>query len=248
MHIIDTISYFCRQNKTTMSKKISMALGLFALSFVLMFSSCDKDDDDFRSVSTLANVMAVHASPGSPDVDLYINDVLQNDTGLMFPSSSRYLQSITGLVNIKINKSGTAETIIDRDVTLNQNGSYSIFVIDTLPQLSSILTFDNLTEPILGKANIRLAHLTPDAPSIDVLDMSDSSVVFANRSYKQISDFIPVDGGVYDFGVRALGDTNVILLPSIQLMPGKIFTIYAKGLLSGTGSNAFGVEVIQNTP
>ncbi len=232
-----------------MSKKISMAFSLFALTFVLLLSSCNKDDDDDNvSVSTLANVMAVHASPGSPAVDLYINDVLQNNMGLSFPSNSSYIQSITGLVNIKINKTGTAETIIDQDVTLNQNGSYSIFVVDTLPLLSTIVTNDDLSEPVLGKSHIRFAHLTPDAPSVDILDMTDSSIVFANRSFKQITDFTPLDGGVYDLGVRAIGDTNIIALPSIQLTPGKIYTVYAKGLLNGTGNSAFGVEVIENTP
>lgn len=231
-----------------MSKKISMALSLFALTFVLLLSSCLKDDDNDNGISTLANVMAVHASPGSPAVDLYINDVLQNGTSLLFPSNSAYIQSITGLVNIKINKTGTAETIVEEDITLNQNGSYSIFVVDTLPLLSAIITTDDLSEPVLGKSHIRFAHLVPDAPSVDILDMSDSSVVFANRSYKQITDFTPVDGGVYDLGVRALGDSNIILLPSMQLTPGKIYTVYAKGLLNGTGNEAFGVEVIQNAP
>lgn len=224
---------------------VYLCLVLFSSS--AFFSSCRPDNN--TGISTLSNVMLVHASPNTPDVDLYLNDVLQNGNGFAYGDASTYVQSFTGLINIRLNERGTANVLVDKGVEFNQNGNYSIFVIDTLPDVKTMVLEDDLSEPQLGKAKVRFIHLSPDAPAVDVLNLLDSSVVVSNMSFKSYTAFLPLNAGVYDLGIRVVGDSSIIPLPSLTLSAGKVYTAMAKGLLNNNMfSTAFGVQIIQHTP
>ena len=222
-------------------------LYLILLTFTAFFSSCRRDNN--TGTSTLSNVMLVHASPNSPDVDLYLNDLLQSGNGFTYGDASGYLQSFTGLINIRLNEKGTANVLVDKNVEFNQNGNYSVFVIDTLPDVKTLVLEDDLSEPQLGQAKVRFVHLAPDAPAVDILNMLDSSVVVSNINFKSYTSFLTLDAGVYDLGIRAIGDSVIIPLPSLSVGAGKVYTAMAKGLLISSMTNtAFGVQLIQHTP
>jgi hypothetical protein len=47
--------------------------------------------------------------------------------------------------------------------------------------------------------------------------------------------------------VRAAGTNTVVLaLPNITLTAGKLYTVFAKGFLGGTGAQALGAQIIAN--
>jgi hypothetical protein len=73
-------------------------------------------------------------------------------------------------------------------------------------------------------------------------------VVFPNTSFKGYTPFTPVPGGTYNLEVRPAGSTDVVLaLPNVTLEAGKIYTVFAKGLLGGTGDQALGAQIIVNS-
>jgi hypothetical protein len=117
------------------------------------------------------------------------------------------------------------------------------------------LVEDNLAAPASGKAHIRFFHLSPDAPGVDVgvLNGSTFTPVFANRSFETQTSaatnaaFTPVDAGTYTFQVRVAGTSTVALnIPGVTLEAGKIYTVFARGLLAGSGSQALSASVIVN--
>ena len=72
-------------------------------------------------------------------------------------------------------------------------------------------------------------------------------MVFANYTFKKASAFTPLDAGTYNLQVRLAGTSTVVLdLPGITLTSGKIYTVFAKGLVGGTGSQALGAQIIVN--
>jgi hypothetical protein len=108
------------------------------------------------------------------------------------------------------------------------------------------LTVDDLTTPAAGKAHVRFIHLSPDAPAVDIAVVG-GPVVFPNSSFKQASAFTPLAAGTYNLEVRVAGTSTVALtLPPITVADGKIYTVFAKGFLSGTGTQALGAEIIVN--
>lgn len=225
-----------------MTKRFSILGTTLLLASLLVFSSCDKDDD-----KTYANVLVAHASPDAPGVDLLIDDVKQNSAALLYPNNTGYLQAESGTRNIKVNVAGTATTVINADLTLTKDKNYSVFAIDSVSKISAIAFEDDLTSPASGKAHVRFLHLSPNAPAVDVAVASSGAVVFGDVSFKEGTAFTPLDAGTYNLDVRVAGTSTVALvLPAITLQAGKIYTVFAKGFLGGTSAQALGAEIIVN--
>ncbi len=193
-----------------------------------------------------SNVMVIHASPDAPPVDLLVDDSKVNTTGLPFPQNTGYLAVSAGDRNFKVNAEGTSTTVIDATTMLAPSGDYSIFAVDVLANIMPLVLEDNLSAPAAGKAHVRFLHLSPDAPEVDIT-LPDGTIVFGQYEFKETSAFTPLDAGTYDLEVRVSGTSTVALnLDNINLESGKIYTVFAKGLLSGSGDQALGAEIIVN--
>src|SRR5690606_25594351 len=103
----------------------------------------------------------------------------------------------------------------------------------------------NLTTPAAGKAHVRFLHLSPGAPAvtIGVLTGTTFTPVFSNRAFETAATatanqgFTPVDAGTYNFDVRLTdGTTSVLAVNNIALQAGKIYTVFARGIVGNTTS------------
>lgn len=225
-----------------MTQRFSLLTSALLLASILVLSSCDKDDD-----KTYADVMVTHASPDAPGVDLLIDNVKKNSAALTYPNNTGYLETESGTRNIKVNVAGTTTTVINADLMLTKDVNYSIFAIDSVSKISAIVFEDDLSAPAAGKAHVRFLHLSPNAPAVDVAVASSGAVVFGDVSFKEGTAFTPLDAGTYNLDVRVAGTSTVALvLPAITLEAGKIYTVFAKGFLGGTGVQALGAEIIIN--
>ena len=218
--------------------KLFFAICLLAIvSF--SFMSCNDEKD-------MANVMVVHASPDAPGVDLLVDDEKVNSAALTYPNNTGYLSVEAGERNFKVNASGTTTTVINNTTTVEKDMNYTIYAVGLLANIEPFLTADDLTAPASGKAHVRFIHLSPTAPAVDVA-LDGGNVVFGNIGYKTATGFTPLDAGAYDLEVRVAGTSAVALdLDPITLEAGKIYTVFAKGLLTGTDAQALGAEIIVN--
>lgn len=211
------------------------------LTAAVLISSCSKEEDLAQ-----ANVLVIHASPDAPGVDLLVDEVKQNTSALTYPQNTGYLKVNAGARNFKINVAGTTTTVINANVTLEQDKSYSVFAIDSVSKISAVVVADDLSTPASGKAHVRFIHLSPNAPAVDIA-VDGGAVVFPNTSFKVGTSFTPLDAGTYDLEVRVAGTQTVALdLDPINLEAGKIYTVFAKGFLTADGAQALGAEIIVN--
>lgn len=223
-----------------MRNKISFFLSAIVIASITMLSSCEDE-------KTYADVMVVHASPDAPGVDLLVDDVKKNSAPLNYPDNTGYLSLESGTVNIKVNVAGTSTTVINGDLDLETDKSYSVFAIDEVASITALVLEDDLTMPASGKAHVRFVHLSPDAPAVDIAVAATGAVVFGDIAFEEATAFTPLDAGAYNLDVRVAGTTTVALvLPTITLQAGKIYTVFAKGFLAGTGEQALGAEIIVN--
>lgn len=230
-----------------MKNLIWKTLSLAMLS--LTVTSCDEDEDDVETPK--AQVMVVHASPNAPAVDVRINNTVAL-SNVAYPSNSNYNAVNAGATNLKISPTGTMTYVIDANVNLSANTNYSVFAIDSVAEIKAAVVTDNLTAPAAGKAHVRFFHFSPNAPAVDVA-VTGGPVLFSNRSFNdQVTNtnavnFTAVDAGTYNLEVRATGTTPAVLtIPNVSLSAGKIYTIFAKGFLGGTNTQALGAQVIMN--
>ena len=152
--------------------------------------------------------------------------------------------------------------------------NYTFFVTDTLnraratgigatdpggPRVLNVT--DNLAAPAAGNAHIRFFHLATNAPAVWVnvlrTGVTAPVVSFANRIYRAVSsgsgatavnfaNFSPLTAGTYTIEVRTGSATGPVALtvPNVALADGKIYTIFARGLVGGTGSNVLGAGIV----
>lgn len=201
---------------------------------------------DLAPSTPKSKVMVVHASPDAPGVDLLLDGAKVNTAPLEFPNSTGYLQVDAGDRNVKVNVAGTSTTVIDVTLNYAADQSYTVFAVDKVADISAIRLEDDLAAPAPGNAHVRFVHLSPDAPAVDIT-LTDGTVVFGNKAFKEFTSFTPLPAGSYDLQVRLAGGSTVVLdLPGITLQDGKIYTIFAKGFAGGTGSQPLGAEIIVN--
>jgi hypothetical protein len=218
---------------------------IVSLSVVsLLFTACKKEDD----APAQARVMVTHASPNAPGVDLLIDDNKVNTAALTFPNSTGYLNVTAGTRNVKVNAAGTTTSVINANVNFEANKNYSVFACNTLTAIEAVVLEDNLATPAAGKAHIRVVHLSPDAPTVNVGVAGSTANVFTNLSFKQSTAFTPVDAGSYTFEVRVASNNAVAISIPATLAAGKIYTIFARGFLNPpTGNtNTLGATIINN--
>lgn len=197
------------------------------------------------SVAT-TNVKVIHASPDAPGVDILVDNTVVNSTALNFPQNTDYLEVLAGTRNIKVNPSMSSTSVINADVTFMSDSYYSIFAVNEVANIEPLVLEDDLTAPAAGKAHVRFIHLSPDAPAVDIT-LTDGTVVFGNISFKEFTAFTPLNFGGYDLEVRIAGTSQVVLsLGTINLEDGNIYTVFAKGFVSGSGAQALGAQIIVN--
>jgi hypothetical protein len=230
-----------------MSRGTLLRTVALALSVALTASGCSDDNNNTNPVAPVqqARVMAVHASPDAPAVDLLVDGAVVG-SGLAYPNNTGYLTVNAGTRNVKVNVAGTTTTVIDANLPVAGGTTYSVFASGAVASLAALVVPDDLTGPATGKAHVRFIHLSPDAPAVDVA-VTGGPVLFAGRAFREYTAFVPVDAGSYDLEVRPAGSTTVVLpLPGITLAAGKIYTVFARGFVSGSGAQALGAQIIVN--
>ena len=232
--------------KTTFNSPLKfMAMLMIALTTVFSFSACS-DDEDAATPAAAGKLMIIHASPDAPAVDLLLDGTKLNSSAVNYTDNTAYISAAAGTRVLKVNVAGTSTTALQASLSVVSGKNYSVFAIDSVSNLSGLVVEDNLAAPAAGKAHVRFIHLSPDAPAVDVA-VTGGGVVFGNQSFEDFTAFTPLDANTYNLEVRLAGTSTVVLpLPGIVLTAGKIYTVYAKGFVGGTGAQELGAEIIVN--
>jgi hypothetical protein len=195
----------------------------------------------------VSRILFVHASPNAPKVDINLGfQPVARD--LAFPNNTPYRYTWSGARTVIVNVANTRTNVIRAGVNLAPRTFYSVFATGDVTDLKPLVLVDDLTAPAQGKAHVRFVHLSPNAPAVDVAVAGGGPVVFGNKSFREFTAFTPLDAGTYDLEVRVANTSTVALpLPGITLQAGKIYTVFAKGLLGGTGAQALGAGIVVNS-
>lgn len=91
---------------------------------------------------------------------------------------------------------------------------------------------------------VRVAHLSPDAPNVDVY--VNSAKTLSDVSYKTVSKYLSVPAGQYRFEVRPAGadaSTKAVIDASSTLTAGKAVTVAAVGALASIKGQIYNDDI-----
>jgi hypothetical protein len=216
---------------------------LFLILIITVVLSCKNNDNVFKVVPT-TGVTIINASADT--LNFYVNGTRQNTVSSLFPAGSSGLRLIpSGLQNYQFKKAGKPDILFSLPLDLKTNTFNSIYItgesaskvfrtIDTLPLIDTLHFI----------TSVRFVHAAPDAGNLDVF--VGDTVNFKSRPFGQASVFRLTGSGQKRVKVYLSGSAVPKIDTIISFQSNQDYTLFAKGLLNGTGNSRFNVGILIN--
>lgn len=203
-----------------------------------------------------AALRVAHLSPTVPAVDVFLkapgaanatsNRALANVT---FPQDSGFIAVDAGTYDASVALAGSLNGVLNLNgAALARGSSTSVFAIGLLngtgAQALRLATFADDRAPVAGQAKVRVIHLSPDAPAVDVVALANGAIAsrpVTNLSFPNATTTsLTLPPGSYTLGVTPTGQGTVVASQTFALAAGDVVTIAAVGCLQTTGACAGG--------
>ncbi|NGY91508.1 DUF4397 domain-containing protein [Bacillus megaterium] len=201
-------------------------IAFLALSRMLVFAAETPPAADERPAQN-AEVRIVHASPDAPAVDIFVDDKALVE-GAKFKDVSNSLPLSAGSHKVEVYEAktkGTKDSIIEATLVVDGGKSYTVAAVNKAENLE-LQAFTNNKQGMDGKASLRVAHLSPDAPAVNV-GPKGAAPLFKDLSFKSISGYQVANPGSYDLSVSTADGKEILSLPGTNLQSGKNYTVLA---------------------
>ena len=203
-------------------KKIFVSMSVaFALVFSLLAAGVMAD-------AHTAKLRVVHASPDAPAVDVYVNGDLTLEE-VPFKTDSGYLDVPAGTHDVEVFAAGTEYAegtgVLQADLTVEAGKAYTVAAANLLESLEFVVAEDSM-EVTEGMTKIRVGHLSPDAPAVDV-GVIGGDALFSGAEFPGITDYAELDPGTYDLEIRLPDGTQVLPLEGTELAADTVYSVFA---------------------
>ncbi len=185
--------------------------------------------DESKGLKGSAKVRFVHASPDASAVDVGLSGGAAVFENVSFRESSDYATLPAGDYDLEVRLAGTEAVALSLGVvTLESGAVYNVFAAgsagDGTLQAITLLS----SEPL--PAEVRAAHLSPDAPNVDI--WLDGARVLENVPSQAVSSYLTVPAGMRRIQVTPAGaEEPVVIDAEVALEGGSSYTVAATGLL-----------------
>ncbi|WP_324663970.1 DUF4397 domain-containing protein [Haloarcula sediminis] len=196
-------------------------------------------ETDGGEMAGMAMVRVSHMSPDAPNVDVYVDGtaVLED---VPFGATSDYLEVAAGDHDVEITAAGDQSTsVFDDSITVEADTAYTVAAAGEISDgadeaFAPLILEDDTSAPGGDTARLRLVHLSPDAPAVDVTAAGGDTVLFDGVAYTE-SGSIEVPGNDYTVEVRGDTESNdgdVVADFDVSLNGGTAYTAFAAGYLT----------------
>jgi hypothetical protein len=184
----------------------------------------------------IAFVRVVHASPGAPAVDVYIDGEYAFGT-LYFGGFSGFLRITAGPHDVALRVGGSSASSAPvweaKGVNFAVNSSTTAIAQGLVggegAQAFGVALYPTNRAPLNGNARVYIVHASPDAPNVDVY-LGGTRAAARNLRFGR-STTVPLEKepGRVDVRVNPAGnaDTSVISVPGFRLAPDTVYMIVA---------------------
>ncbi|KAB1194233.1 DUF4397 domain-containing protein [Haloferax sp. MBLA0076] len=212
------------------------------------------EDDVSLPDADMARVRVVHASPDAPAVDITAGDQTLFDGVEFTQSGSVEVPADTYTLQVRGDtESNDGDAVAEFDVQLAGETVYTVFAAGYLSPPEDAM--DKAFRPIavvdagmggggLLDVDLRAAHLSPDAPNVDVL--VDEEVALSDVPFGAVSDYLGLTSGMHQVTIRATEAPDTVVFDAeLDLMAGA-YTAAAIGELEDGAENAFEVVLLED--
>lgn len=184
--------------------------------------------DDLEPTAGKAELRFVHASPDAPAVDITLLDGTALFSNVAFGDASAQVPVDAGAYSVQVRVAGTSTVALSfADVPVSAGTNYTVYALGLLADgsLDALVSVDaaggstTTVDLTPATADLRVAHLVPGAPNVDVIVNGDA--VLTNVPFEAISDYLSVGAVTHTIevvvtggGATVIGETPLTLLPN----------------------------------
>jgi len=170
-------------------------VGIAGATAVTGSSVVSAEHTDGHGDSGAPRVRAVHASPDTPDVDVFVDGekVLAD---LPFRSASPYLEVTDGEREVKITAAGDPETVpFEGPVTVKAGTAYTVAAVGELAEDSfePKVLVDDFSQSEDKAGAVRVLHASPDAGPVDVTAADGDLTVVDDIDFRSAAEYVELD-------------------------------------------------------
>lgn len=181
-----------------------------------------------RNDMDVSYVRVFHASPNGPSVDIYVNGGLAFKN-LQFKDFTEYVQLPMGEYKIEVFSAGQKETpILTQSIRLPEKEVVTIAAVGNFEDLQLIPYIEGNADDLFeDESRVRIIHLSPDAPNVDVL--IDGNLAFTDIGFMEATDYVQLLSDSYNLTVNLADTKDTVLTLNTDLKSQKVYTIYVVG-------------------
>jgi hypothetical protein len=236
----DNKSHICKLNSNWLPMRNKSGILILISLLACIVYSCKKMDGDLPpETGDVASVKVVNATADT--LNIFQNGTRFNYTSSFYPGGSLgYLTVLAGEHQYQIKKDGTPNVLMSLPLQLDSSKNYSFFIAGN--------TTDRvfLTQDVFLANNdveIRFVNASPGM-NFDIKIAGNFN--YGNRTFKSVTDFVKMTAGKNHYEIYQTGNPVPLKTSDLTLAAGRVYTLFTKGTLTGTGDNAFDVKLIAN--
>ena len=199
-----------------------------------------------KDATSGALVRVLHASPNVPAVSVFVNGQ-RAIARLGTLKATSYLQLDPGTYDIAVALAGQplAKAVLRTKILVQDKTRVTALARGLLKgkgaqRLELAVQGDIVAAPA-GKSALRVWHLSPDAPKVDVWVNGKRAV--AGLAYKKATAYLTLDPGTYAVEVRVAGTKTTVFKGNVTPQAGKAYSATALGSVTKKG-HPFRVAVL----
>ena len=182
-------------------------------------------EDDNQRFPGRTRVRFVHASPGTPAVDIAIADAgAVLFPGVSYGESGGYIDVPAGSYDLEARVAGTDIVALSLPGTALPGGAsvtvWASGLLKGTPQLGVAVSVD-----LAPKAKVRVLHACPDAPSVNV--RVDGETAIENLSFNEVTDYVSLETGSTNFKVSPTGVDDFVVIDATLDLEGLDYSVLA---------------------
>lgn len=230
--------------------KISRYLGAMGMVGLMVLSACF-NDDQYAPVTPVAYVSFFHGSPQTENLTITVDNRIYNHQSFDFGSYLAYGNFYTGHRQFSFKPAHAANSLLDTTLMLKPDIAYSVFLTDNEQDLTPLVVQDSLYRPEEGKALLRLVHLSPDTPQVNLGLKDEQDFMFEELGFGEFTSFQNVAPGTLNLTLKTSSSEEAVVSASnVSLSAGRIYTMVVRGYQDpGSSSNkSLSLQLVLNYP
>jgi len=197
-------------------------LPLFVLAIGLLASATPATMPVAAADTQTSLVRAIHASPDTPAVDVYL-DAAKIVPALTFGGASAYLPVAAG-ANPTVGKPFIAAP----GTQIPVGARLSIVAAGMFASIRAVTVNDTAAPPPSGRAKLRLVNVGADAPPVDLA--AAGTVLFSDTTFGTITPYQEVAAQTATLDVRPTGETKPLVTATVRPDAGSNSSVYLMSL------------------